>query len=620
MLNPSQKTLEEQFHGDDSTEFDARFWNRFVSEVAVRLRALDKIRIDWEVVSQQGIAVALDRINEVLLPAATRIREVAELGFLIARSTTERTLVEGQTITFIVDEETRELFTPGPFLALTRLSTPDDYAVTRLMFFDRTTGVLDLRIEAVFGDPGPHSDWQISAVAGAVNAQIQILASVQGVRDEVAGLKADTQAIKAATDAVKVATEGVRDQAIGARDVAVTARDQSLAARDQAEVWADADEDEPVDILPDRFSAKHWAEKAAQAASAVAASVAGGISFNPAPAGLDASTVQAAIEEVSAASSRGVLRKADMRTVAFTVTGPGSLSIKAGTVVGVGGKIFTFGMATPIEMPALTAGVDVAIWVRADGHPIATLDHAAPPAAGARLIGGAHYAPGGNAAGFNSGGNTTPQFNPFSLWDLKFRPACPDPRGMTLVAGGFWADIYLLNVNHIANGTSRFNQTIADGASPPRIPLAFGGNGANTYSSLTWWEAAEVMASHGKQLLDYAEFAAAAYGTTENQSAGTDPVSTILRQAYTSVWGIFLATGNMWIWGRHFGGGAAGAAWANTNGGRGQVFQQSNAVLFGGDWGSEAVSGSRASNWGNPPSVSVAGIGARGRSDHLIHD
>lgn len=314
----------------------------------------------------------------------------------------------------------------------------------------------------------------------------------------------------------------------------------------------------------------------------------------------------------------GIFIKADAGAVAFTKTAAGTADVKAGTLIEVDGKIFSFVSATAITMPTLTSGTDYAIWIKPDGTVEATADHVSPPVAASRKIGGFHYAPGGNATG-TSGGDTTPAINPYSFWDLKFRPACPDPRGMVLVAGRFWVDIYPLGVNHHTDGTSKYNVTIADGASPPKIPAAFGGNGSSAYGSLTWWEASEVMQSHGKDLLSYAEFAAAMYGTTEATSGGTDPVSTILRAAYTSRWGVMLSTGNLWVWAREFGGPYGTAAYtANTNG-RGSTYNLSNAAILGGSWSAAADSGSRASAWHNAPAHSGSSIGARGRSDLVCH-
>jgi hypothetical protein len=218
------------------------------------------------------------------------------------------------------------------------------------------------------------------------------------------------------------------------------------------------------------------------------------------------------------------------------------------------------------------------------------------------------------------GGDTTPAINPYSFWDLKFRPSCADPRGMTLVANSFWADIYILNTDSDANGTSKFGATIADGSSPPKKPLAFGGNGAAAYTTFNWWEANEVLAAFGKRSASYQEYSALAFGTTEASSIGADQITAKLNAAYTSKWGVIQATGVMYIWGRDFGGGAAGAAWVANTGGRGSTYQLPNAAFFGGYWADGASAGSRYSYWGLSPSSSGSGISGRGVSDHLLLD
>jgi len=131
------------------------------------------------------------------------------------------------------------------------------------------------------------------------------------------------------------------------------------------------------------------------------------------------------------------------------------------------------------------------------------------------------------------------------------------------------------------------------------------------------------MQSQGKDLLSQQEFMTAAYGTTEQSSGGTDPTSTVLRQAYTSKWGVMLATGNMWVWGRDssywYDNGTW--AWTTTAASRGQSYIQGGygtvRALLGGDWDDGAVTGSRASFWASWPWNSGNNIGARGRCDHL---
>jgi len=322
----------------------------------------------------------------------------------------------------------------------------------------------------------------------------------------------------------------------------------------------------------------------------------------------------------SVKAANGSFHKADPTTVAFTKLTAGTAKIKAGTVVDVNGTIVSFASDAAITMPTLTAGTDYAIYACTDGSIRADASFSSPSGyttANSRRIGGFHYAPGGNAAA-QAGGDTTPAINAYSFWDLKFKPTCPDPRGMTLVANGFWTDIYLTGVDHYINGTSKYNVAIADGQSPPKIPALFGGNGSTAYSTFNWFEAGEVSRSHGKRLPTYDEFCALAYGTTEAASAGTDPVSTILRAAYTSKWGVMLATGNLWQWGAEFGGGAAAATWTANTGGRGLTYQMASAATFGGHWGDTTNSGSRCSFWFLSPSSSGATVSSRCACDHLI--
>ena len=331
--------------------------------------------------------------------------------------------------------------------------------------------------------------------------------------------------------------------------------------------------------------------------------------------------VAQAIDALATGSTAyGLFTKATPTAVAFTKTGAFTVSTACAIYVEVNGTVHTIAASTAITMPgSATIGTDYAIWAKTDGTLEATSNHTTPPTANARKIGGFHYAPGGNAAA-QAGGDSTPAINAYSLWDLKFRPACPDPRGMTLVADSFWSDIYLLGVDHLTNGTSKYNVTIADGSSPPKKPAKFGGNGSTTQSDGNWWNMNEVLQSWGKRSPTYDEFGALAYGTTEASSLGSDPVNTVLNAAYTSRWGVIQSTGVVWIWGGEFGGGAAAAGWAANTGGRGSTYQMENAVLFGGTWGYTSNSGSRASIWNNSPAASGNSIGARGVCDHLILD
>ncbi len=306
-------------------------------------------------------------------------------------------------------------------------------------------------------------------------------------------------------------------------------------------------------------------------------------------------------------------------TPLFNKTGNFTVSTNQVFYVEVGGLILTIASGTVVSMPSATTGTDYAIWLKPDGTLQATSNHTTPPATGARKIGGFHYAPGGNATG-QSGGNSTPQINEYSFWDLKYKPACDDPRGMTCVAGTFWSDIYLLNNNPDVYGTSRFGRPIADGSTPPIIPAALGGNGSTTYGSLTWFEAMSISAVYGKSAFTQPEFMAAMYGVTEATSRGTDPGSTGLDAARTSKWGVMQATGNLWTWAQDRGGPFAGASWNANTEGFGSEFNAPNASLLGANWFNGSLAGSRSSLWSDSASVSAGTVSLRCRADHLQLD
>lgn len=323
---------------------------------------------------------------------------------------------------------------------------------------------------------------------------------------------------------------------------------------------------------------------------------------------------------ITANNNAGLFKKADSTIVAFSKTGAFTASTSQQLRIEINGTVQVIAASTAITMPGSpVAGTDYAIWAKPDGSLEATTNFNSPPVANSRKIGGFHYAPGSNATA-QAGGNTTPQINEYSFWDLKFRPVATDPRGMTLIAGGYWMDIYLTGVDAITNGSSKYNVVMADGSSPPKVPTMFGGSGSSTYGSYTWFQAMELATAFGKRCPSQQEFMSAAYGTTENSSLGSDPTNTVLNAAYTSKWGVIQATGVLWVWGDDRGGAYNTGGWNNNTGGRGQEYNAPNAVDFGGDWGGGVVSGSRSSGWGVAASASNGGIGSRFVCDHLQLD
>mgnify|MGYP001604689864 CR=1 FL=1 len=289
------------------------------------------------------------------------------------------------------------------------------------------------------------------------------------------------------------------------------------------------------------------------------------------------------------------LIKLDPHAPVFKTTGRDGLVVKAGTIFA--GHTFAEDTPVPLHLtdagePGYIPGADYV--VNFDGSVLSVSRPLGIPE-GEMLLGGFHYATGGNATA-RSGGDDIPAINPFSLWDIAFRPACNDPRGMALVeapGGRFWCDIYLTGVDHLANGTSKFGVIIADGNS---LPLAANGE---TFKKFDYATAKAVMAAHGKGLLSFEGFFAAAFGVTEKTAAPREPETTGLDAPRTSRFGLMQATGNMWVWG-HDG-----------------DPDMPRPSIFGGSWRNDGLAGSRFADLGSWPGISSADIGARGRSDHL---
>jgi hypothetical protein len=273
----------------------------------------------------------------------------------------------------------------------------------------------------------------------------------------------------------------------------------------------------------------------------------------------------------------------------FVPTDRASLIVRGGTVFYIGSINHVFDDDTPVILHDLIIGGDYFIRLvdnvlQASLADTADLDG---------VLGGFHYAPGGNAT-TRAGGDDVPAINPCSCWDAGYRPSCADPRGMTCVDGKFWADIYLLNDDPADDGTSRFGKRIADGNDPPAR------RGGDSYGHLDRDVAVEVLAAAGKHLLSPEEFFAAAFGVTEGTSAGRDPKKTGLDALRTSRWGVMQATGNM-------------STWCSD----GDPDRPRLAYRCGGDWDVGEFAGSRFAVVEGWPDYSAGWVGARGRSDHL---
>lgn len=295
------------------------------------------------------------------------------------------------------------------------------------------------------------------------------------------------------------------------------------------------------------------------------------------------------------------LTRVDILSPVLAAIGRTEIVIKAGTVVTLDNRPHCFDNDTPIPAGDLLPGRDYGVGVDENGNLFCKILESSP--ADEALFAGFHFAPGGNARA-REGGDTTPAINPYSVWDIGFRPSCPDPRGMALVEtlGGklFWADIYLLDADHHEQVTSRARAIIADGRD---LPMKL--DGQNRFKKLDYATAVEIYTGHGKRLLGAEEFFAAAYGVKERTSRDDEPTVTGSLDdnaaSFISKWGLFDITGTMWQWG--------------TDGDP----DSPRPSVFGGSWIHGEDAGSRYANLDCWPGSSGEFIGARGASDHLNH-
>ncbi|MDI5984895.1 hypothetical protein QLQ85_08835 [Halomonas sp. M4R5S39] len=299
--------------------------------------------------------------------------------------------------------------------------------------------------------------------------------------------------------------------------------------------------------------------------------------------------------------------KDDGSKPAWEVSGA-SLVAASDLVAVVGAAVAKVPAGTAVTLPALVAGTDYTLYLASDGSTQAVdADNAAP--ANTRKVGGFHASAG------------AAEIVPASLWDLNYKPAAPSPRGMVLsLDGRTWADIYLCDVNYALNGYSRNGQTIANGDSLPVIPDAFGGDGATTYTTASWWSFNDILSTAGKRFPSYQEFTALAYGVVERQDVASDPVTTQHQAGHRSACGVEQATGVMWQWGAEISGTSATGAvgWNDQADGRGDIYTHSiRTALLGGPYGSGTRPGSRASSWNAGPEGSANSFSARGVCDHL---
>lgn len=254
MSSPAfSKSLIDALGISDRAVFDYTTLVRLLKAIEARLNPLEDQSGSLDAAIEAIRKVGLDRINEVLVPAIQLILEFQSKGFLVASSSTAATLGNGNILTLIIgDEQGRAIFTPAPFVALTREATPNDYAICRTVSYVQDSGVYICEVVAFAGAAGPHSDWVIGALAGSTIAQQTMLTAAQALSAQVAADR-----ITVGNDKTVVATDkglaaGYRDAAAGSAAAALASKNSAAASAALAVASAGQIIDvlDRVDVLP----------------------------------------------------------------------------------------------------------------------------------------------------------------------------------------------------------------------------------------------------------------------------------------------------------------------------------------------------------------------------------
>ena len=213
------KRLDEEFDLKPGTQL-LPYMRRLLPSLEGRFQALETERKSYELAVAEVRAVALQRINEILIPASEDIVEVTTLGFLLGPSTSSVILELGVKVFTITEGPQRETFTPSPYVIVEHVGNIDNYAIARVQYYTRETGALSLLITAVHGAPGPHNDWVISSTPGMADSTKLYHDAVAPMAQQVAADKVEVDQARdeVVAAAAALAAAGLDAQAFIRRD------------------------------------------------------------------------------------------------------------------------------------------------------------------------------------------------------------------------------------------------------------------------------------------------------------------------------------------------------------------------------------------------------------------
>lgn len=229
---------------DGTTPLGETFFNPVFRDLDLRIHAQEEIEKDWLAAVAELNRFGLRRIDEFLAPAVQQISDVAEIGFLTATIADDGPLsIELGETTLLVDETVRQLFRPGPFLAVQFDADPELYAVARTLQYIRETGALAIEIvsrsPALQAASGSLTGVHLSVLPGGYDAIRLLIDEASSQRQAAQDARDAATAERQEADAAKSGAEAARDTALAHRNDAQVARNTASSEANRSRDEAD---------------------------------------------------------------------------------------------------------------------------------------------------------------------------------------------------------------------------------------------------------------------------------------------------------------------------------------------------------------------------------------------
>lgn len=310
-------------------------------DLDLRLSSVEATSGTFEATRDRLLREGLLRINEILLPAFAQVQDYTSIGIGVCpiAEDSEVAFAVGATTLTMAEGTALNLFSPSPFVALTRNATASDWCIARVVDFNRTIRSLALDVISVTGSAGPWSDVSVGFLAGNTIAGQQAMVEAQAARD----LARDWAQMGDGQDVTTAGTRSAKHHA--------TASAASAAASAASAAAALVSRNQTQSLRDDTEALK---TAASASASSAAASASAAQTWNPSNY-FDKVAARAEIDSRSAVVAEGAL--ADGAASRFTGTASGAIGANVPVVLNDDGTISAISFTGSPQVLGATASL-----------------------------------------------------------------------------------------------------------------------------------------------------------------------------------------------------------------------------------------------------------------------